>query len=73
MFDDSFAQDLVEVGGFDFLMSGCVNLGGKLKKFSDVMAGLTTGDEHGSIGDKIEVVFEFVEDGVGVIDKVGFS
>ncbi len=37
MFDDGFAEDFVELGGFDFLMASGVDLGGEFEKFGDIL------------------------------------
>ncbi len=68
MVNDGFGEDFVEFGGFDFLMTSGVNLGSEFKKFSDVLTGFATGNKYGSVREKVEVVFEFVEDFVSIID-----
>ncbi len=62
MFEDGFAENFVEFGSFDFEMTSSVDFEGKFKEFGDVFAGDTTSNENWSVGEKIEVAFEVVED-----------
>lgn len=39
VFDDSFAENFIKIGSFDFLMASRVNFGGELEKLSDICAG----------------------------------
>lgn len=62
MFEDGFAENFVEFESFDFEMTSSVDLEGKFKEFGDVFASDTTSNENWSVGEKIEVAFEAVED-----------
>lgn len=73
MLDDGFGEDFVELGSSDFLMASGVDFGGELEEPSEVVAGNTASDEDRSVGYEVEVVFEIVQDFVGVVDKVGFG
>lgn len=66
MFNDGFAEDLVEFGSFDFLMSGGVDVGGELKEAGDILTGFGTSDENGCVRQKVKVLFELIEDFVGI-------
>lgn len=73
VFDDSFGKDFIEVGSFDFLVTGGVNLGSEFEKFGNVMTGFGTGNKYWGVRNEVEILLEFVEDSVGVVDKVGLS
>lgn len=73
MFDNGLGEDFIEFGSFDFLVASGVNLGGKFKKFGDVVTGGGTGDKDGGVGQEIEIAFEFVKNMVGVVDEIGLS
>ncbi len=73
MLDDGFAEDFIEFGSFDFEMASGIDFGGELEEFSNVLAGLGACNEDGSVREEVEIAFEFVEDVVGVGDKVGFG
>ncbi len=73
VFDDGFGEDFIEVGSFNFLVASGVDLGGEFEEFGNVMAGFGTGDEDGGVRNEVEILFEFVENSVGVVDKVGLS
>ncbi len=49
MIDDSFVQDLVKLGGFDFEMAGGVDFGGEFKKFGDILASLGASNQNRSV------------------------
>lgn len=73
MLDDGFAEDLVELGSLNLEAARGVDLGGKLKEFGHILSGLAASDEYGSVREEVEIIFQLVEDFVGVIDKVGFG
>ena len=71
--DDGLVEDFVEVASFDFLFSGGGDFGGELEKFGDVFAGGAGSQENRGEREEVQVIFEVVEDFVGVFDKVGFG
>lgn len=71
MVEDGFAEDLVKVGSLNFLMASGVDLGGELKKLRDILAGLATSDEDGSVREKVEILLKFIEDMISVVDEIG--
>lgn len=56
MFDDSFTEDFVEFGRFDFLVASGIDFGGKLKEFGDILAGCTASDKYRCIGQKVKII-----------------
>lgn len=73
MFDDGFSENLIEIGSFDFLVTRGVDFGGKFEKSRNVMAGFGADDENWSIRYEIKILLEFIENMIGIIDKVGFG
>lgn len=73
MLDDGFAEDFVELGSFDFEATGGVDFGGELEEFGDILTGFAAGNKNGGVGEEVEVMFELVEDFIGVVDQVGFG
>lgn len=52
-------------------MASFVDFGRELEELGDVLAGFGTGDEDGGVRQEVKIALKFVEDVVGVIDKVG--
>lgn len=73
MLDDGFGENFIQVGSFDFLMTSSVDLGGKLEELRNIMAGFGAGDENGGVGEEIEILLEFIEDFISIVDEVGLS
>ena len=74
MHANSFVENFVEVGSFEFGVTGAVDLGSELENFGGIFTSDGASENNWRIWDEFEIVFELVEDLVSVLMlEIGLS
>ena len=67
MHANSFVENFVEVGSFELGVTGAVDLSSELEKFGGIFTSDGTSENNWRIWDEFEIVFELIEDFVGIL------
>ena len=74
MHANSFVENFVEVGSFEFGVTGAVDLSSELENFGGIFTSDGASENNRRIWDEFEIVFELVEDFVSVLMlEIGLS
>ena len=74
MHANSFVENFVEVGSFEFGVTGAVDLSSELENFGGIFTSDGASENNRRIWDEFEIVFELVEDLVSALMfEIGLS